>query len=163
MRARIASRKTMGKFIFFHWQAYGQTDGLAMRTITKKCSKTNNIVMPQCSNADAAPNAALQRRRSTPTDGKVHPTDGKGHRWKSSGRRDLAPGDCVRAGFHNPTDGKVHRHLRYPTDGKVHSTDGKVHRSRAVASARRNPSRILPGMSLAPARFILLSKSVRFL
>jgi len=62
------------------------------------------------------------------------------------------------------TDGKGH-----PTDGKGHRwkrsdpTDGKGHRSRAVASARLIPCRILPGMMLDAARFILLSKSVRFL
>lgn len=55
-----------------------------MTACHKKCSKTNNIAMPQCSNAGAATNAALQRRRATPTDGKAQTppmekvTDGKG-------------------------------------------------------------------------------------
>jgi len=48
-----------------------------------------------------------------------------------------------------------------PTDGKVHPSDGKVHRSLAVTIARLMPSLILPGINRAPARFILLSKSVR--
>jgi hypothetical protein len=68
------------------------------------------------------------------------------------------------------TDGKGQtRPMEKVTDGKGHRwkrsdpTDGKGHRSRAVASARLIPCRILPGMMLVAARFILLSKSVRFL
>ena len=84
-------------------------------------------------------------------------TDGKGQ-----GGAGLRLGG-VHTGFHHPTDGKGHRRRGQPTDGKAHPTDGKGHRSLAVASARLMPSLILPGINLAPARFILLSKSVRFL
>ena len=72
-------------------------------------------------------------------------TDGKGHRWKRSPMEKVTPP------------------MEKFTDGKGHPSDGKVHRSLAVAIARLMPSLILPGISLAPARFILLSKSVRFL
>ena len=63
---------------------------------------------------------------------------------------------------HPPME-KVTPPMEKVTDGKGHPTDGKGHRSRAVASARLIPCRILPGMMLDAARFILLSKSVRFL
>ena len=78
-------------------------------------------------------------------------TDGKGQ-----GGAGLRRGVVFAPGSPTPPMEKV-------TDGKGHPTDGKGHRSLAVAIARLMPSLILPGISLAPARFILLSKSVRFL
>jgi len=106
--------------------------------------------MPHRSTAGASP----PMEKVTPPMEKVTPpmekvTDGKVQRGAA-----LRRGMVFAPGSTTPPMEKV-------TDGKGHPTDGKGHRSRAVAIARLMPSLILPGINRAPARFILLSKSVR--
>ena len=174
MRARIARRDTRKKCIFFHWLAifWPQAgDGLAMQaqhfflhrsiflhcsnfSASRQCKRSNAgaAIFLRCGNAGAAMQAQ-QCKRSIFCDAAMQVqqcrcsnkcrsavTGAGGHRWKSSPHR-WKSSDL--------------------TDGKVQPTDGKVHRSRAVAIARLMPSLILLGINRAPARFILLSKSVR--
>ena len=160
MRRRIARRNARKNAFFFTmgWRWAGDASAAffphcsiflhrsifciaAMQAQQCKCSNATAAfsAVQQCrrSNASAATNAAPQhtRRGGSPME-KVTPPMEKfsPHQWKRSPHRwkSSAP------------------------------TDGKVHRSRAVASARLMPAFILAGISLLAARFILLSKSVRF-
>jgi len=175
--------------IFFHnglatsWPQAG--DGLAMQaqhfflhrsiflhcsnfSASRQCKRGNAgaAIFLRCGNAGAAMQAQ-QCKRSIFCDAAMQVqqcrcsnkcrsavTGAGGHRWKSSPHRWKSSPHRWKSSPHRWKSSDL-------TDGKVQPTDGKVHRSRAVAIARLMPSLILLGINRAPARFILLSKSVR--